>query len=667
MAKLKIKKIEIAAVLSDCDKMMRLIQRYGCVELSSVQNSDLVKSNNLDKINELEAKQRVVSEATVILSKRFKGKDGLLSSLKEKTALTDDEYNNRVKGTEEVFKACEKAVLLNKEIADNKASLIRCNSLVEAYKPWQELDIKLNYSGTKNVAAILGSVPKSMDREAILSYFAQKLPEIDCVDVEIASCESDLTCFCVFCSRNNAEAVELSLRQLGYSRLSEPPELTAKEKIAEIEATIKETQNRLESIDNELNEIAQSYDEISFLADYLSIEYDRAAAMDKLMYSQSIAFLEGYIPEAKCEKVQNEIEKKFCACVCISEPEEDEDVPVMLKNNGFAAPVENITNMYSVPGKKDIDPTPIMAFFYYVFFGMMLSDAGYGLIIALATGFVLLKFKMEEKMRNTVKMYFFCGLSTVFWGAMYGSWFGDLPNVVGDKFFGTDIFESTAIWLDPLEQLMELLVYCFIFGIIHLFTGVIVKAVNLAKHGKKLDAFCESVPVAVLIFGFCPIFFGLFTEIPQWLSTIGTPALIAGVLLVIATQGRESKSIVGKIGGGLYALYNLVSGYLGDVLSYARLLALGLSTGVIAQVVNMLCTLPSNNVLKAIMLVVVGAFGHIVNLAINIIGAYVHTNRLQYVEFFSKFYEGGGRAMQPLIVNTKKFKFKDIQDAISKN
>ncbi|MCD7774981.1 MAG: V-type ATP synthase subunit I, partial [Clostridiales bacterium] len=393
--------------------------------------------------------------------------------------------------------------------------------------------------------------------------------------------------------------------------------------------------------------------------DYCIIERDKNAAFQKLVKSERIFVLTGFIPEIRCEKLKRDIEDKYDAAVILSDPDEDDDVPVVLKNNGFAAPVETITEMYSLPGKNDIDPTPIMAFFYYFFFGMMLSDAGYGLIMSLALGFVLLKFKMEEHMRNTVKMYFFCGLSTLFWGAMYGSWFGDMPNVIGSNFFGTDKFANTAIWLSPLDELMTLLVYCFIFGLVHLFVGVGIKTYMLWKSGHKFDGLCEFIPTFVLILGFCPIFFGLFTDIPQWMSTIGTPILIAGVVLVVATAGRSSKSIVGKIGGGLYGLYNLVSGYLGDVLSYARLLALGLSTGVIAQVVNMLCVLPSNNVLKLIMIIVVGAVGHTMNLGINLIGAYVHTNRLQYVEFFSKFYDGGGRAMHPLKINTKYYKFKE--------
>lgn len=660
MAKLKMQKIEIAAAVSECEKIVRLLQRRGVIELTEPEElSYLARSDKTAEITALEKESQIVSSALSIL-KKYAGKSGgLLSSLEPKAVLSDDDFQQLVENRESLYEVAEKAVEQSKAITDAKVTAIRLKKQIDALRPWSGLDIPMNFRGTAKTSVFIGSFAGETDREALLSKLAQLLPDNDCVDVEIVSSGNMQTCAVVYCAKKDAPEVEQTIRSVGFVPISDPVSKTPKEAMADLESKITDCENQKAQAEETLRALGKKRDELEYLADYLTIEKDKNSALQKLVHSEKIFVLTGYIPEIRAEKIKNDIESKFCAAVELTEPGEDEDVPVLLKNNGFAAPVEPITAMYSLPGKSDIDPTPIMAFFYYLFFGMMLSDAGYGLIIALATGFALIKFKSEPKMRNTIKMYFYCGLSTVFWGAMYGSWFGDMPNIIGSNFFHTEKFASTAIWLDPLNQLMELLVYCFIFGLVHLFVGVGIKAVNLWRHGQKLEALCESIPTAVTIFGFCPIFFGLFTEVPAWLSAVGTPALIIGVILVIATAGRGSKSIVGKIGGGLYGLYNLVSGYLGDVLSYARLLALGLSTGVIAQVVNMLCTLPSSNVLKAIMLIVVGTIGHIANLGINLIGAYVHTNRLQYVEFFSKFYEGGGRAMEPFGINTKKFKFKE--------
>ena len=276
-------------------------------------------------------------------------------------------------------------------------------------------------------------------------------------------------------------------------------------------------------------------------------------------------------------------------------------------------------------------------------------------------------------------MYLFCGLSTVFWGAMYGSWFGDAPAVICREFLHKDFNPLPPLWTDAVKDTMNVLIMCFILGLAHLFWGVLMKGWTDIKNGHKLDAVFDTIPTFLTVIGIAPVFFGLFVQdsIPDDYSPLGTVLyntfmivhnslkgvstyiLIAGVALVILTAGRSSKSIGGKIGGGLYGVYNLFSGYLGDVLSYARLLALGMATGVIGQVMNMLGTMPKNPVIKAVAFVLVFCAGHAANLAINIIGAYVHTNRLQYVEFFSKFYEGGGRAFVPFAADTKYYRFKE--------
>lgn len=257
-----------------------------------------------------------------------------------------------------------------------------------------------------------------------------------------------------------------------------------------------------------------------------------------------------------------------------------------------------------------------------------------------------------------MNMFLGCGISTIFWGAMYGSWFGDIIQVVAREFFGKEI-GSLALWFEPVNDPLKLLLFSFLFGIVHLFVGLGVRFGMLWKDGKKLDAFCETVPVYLLVTGAAPLAAGIIITIPPWITGAAKYVALAGVAAVILTAGRGSKSIFGKLGGGLYGLYNVGSGYLGDILSYSRLLALGLSTGVIASVVNMLGTIPKNPVVKAVLLVFAFVAGHTVNIAINLIGTYVHTNRLQYVEFFSKFYEGGGRAFAPLTTNTKYFKFRE--------
>ena len=252
----------------------------------------------------------------------------------------------------------------------------------------------------------------------------------------------------------------------------------------------------------------------------------------------------------------------------------------------------------------------------------------------------------------------YCGISTIIWGALFGSWFGDIVQVVARDYFGTEI-KSIALWFQPLDDPMKLLLFSFGLGICHLFLGLGAHFYNLWRQGKKWDAICEVIPVYITVLGVAPVAAGILTTVPPVLSTIGGYMAIVGVVLIILTAGRTSKYFIARLFGGLYGLYNIATGYLSDILSYSRLLALGLATGSIASVINLIGTMPENMVVKTIMLVVVFIVGHIANMAINLLGAYVHTDRLQFVELFSKFYEGGGRPFSPLTVNTKYVKFKE--------
>lgn len=266
-----------------------------------------------------------------------------------------------------------------------------------------------------------------------------------------------------------------------------------------------------------------------------------------------------------------------------------------------------------------------------------------------------LKLKVSGSMKKTADFALYCGISTMIWGALFGGWFGDLIPTVCTTFLGMEKGPDLALWLSPVDNSMELLLYSFLFGIIHLFAGLAVRFYMLCKKHDVIGAFCDVIPVYVFISGFAVIGKDLIVPVSPSVKSLGMKLLAAGAVLIILTSGRSAKNILGKLGGGLYGLYNTTTGYLGDILSYSRLLALNLVTGIIANVVNLLASMFGNPIL----FVVIFLIGHAVNLAINLIGTYVHTNRLQYVEFFSKFYEGGGRVFTPFRINSKYHKFKE--------
>jgi len=377
------------------------------------------------------------------------------------------------------------------------------------------------------------------------------------------------------------------------------------------------------------------------------VERDKEKVKEKLLNTKRTFTLEGWVPESCQEAAAKTLEKHGC-CYAFRDPKEDENVPVLTENSGLVDPFEAITEMYSLPDYRGVDPTKYFAFFYAMFFGIMLSDAGYGIVIAIACFVVLHRYALEGMTYRMIKMFFYCGLSTVFCGALFGGWFGDFFQVAARVMFGKEI-TIPALWFNPIEDPTKLLIWSLIFGVIHLFLGMGIKASMLIKRGQWKDAVFDIFSWYMVIGGAAMWLAG--SSISQALVKPGMYIAVLGAAILLLTGGRNNKGI-GKITGGLSSLYNITS-YISDILSYSRLLALGLATGVIANVVNTMGSLKGSGLAGTIILLIVFAFGHTFNLAINALGAFVHSSRLQYIEFFGKFYEDGGYEFDPLRKNTK--------------
>lgn len=666
MAKLKIMSLELVAAKSRKEDIVDYLQRAGVVEISVPEETDgLTFSEFSAQSGENERNLALIENAQNVLKKYVPRKKPLTAMLEPRKDMTASGYVEKRTELDDTIRRARELLEADKLIADKKADNIRLGAQADSLIPWKKADFPVRPGFTGKTAFVPGSVRKQTTREDILSYVASRMPDNDGIEIDVISSDENSTYFVFWCVKDDVEEFEQILRDFGFVRAPDCGDKTPAELIAEIGGRIASNDKEADEAREKLAQTGDMYEKLEFAADAMRISKDKLAALAKLPETQRVFYLKGYIPKRASEKTSKALEERYDAAVEISEPGEDEDVPVLLTNNAFSAPLENITGMYSMPSKNDIDPTGAMAFFYYFFFGMMFSDAGYGALMVLACGGVLLlKRDLETKMKNTLRMYLYCGISTVFWGAIYGSWFGDAPAVICREFLGIDNYAGFFSGIiDPSKELMRVMIICFIFGLVHLFTGVALKGVTDIRNGKKFDAFCDTVPTYLTILGIAPVFFKLFTEVPAIFSRIGTPLMIVGLVLVVLTGGRDAKTIGGKIGGGLYEVYNLVGGYLGDVLSYARLLALGLATGIIAQVMNMLGSMFGSGIVKTIIFIVVFIVGHVANFAINVIGTYVHTNRLQYVEFFGKFYEGGGRAFVPLEANTKYYKFADETSA----
>ncbi|MCQ2475737.1 MAG: V-type ATP synthase subunit I [Clostridia bacterium] len=662
MAKLKMKYLEIIVPVDESKRIFDYLQHRSVIELKKHDETEGLYALNSGRTPaQLEKFCDVANDALGILNKYVPESKGLISSFfSEPEELTEKEFNERAEKADSVLALCYEICELERKAAESLTAAAKHNALRDGLEPWLNLDLPLNFRGTDSSSVFIGTLPSDFSEEALKTALAEKL-EDGIPAVEVISHSKERSCIFAACHSSEKDNVFGALRELGFAYAAESESGIPAEKSREFEAATLSCKAEADESRNKIISLAERREDIRFACDYFAMRKEKYESLNLISSTQNVILIEGYVIENKVDNLVKNLEKNFNAAVTVSSTEDDEDAPTAFENKPFAAAVESITAMYSMPGKNDVDPNPVMSIFYYLLFGIMLSDAGYGLLMALGCGFAKFKLKPKGKMKKTVDMYFWCGLATIFWGALFGSWFGDLPNVIATRFLGREPL-SVALWFEPVQDPMKLLLFSFLFGIIHLFAGVGISFYQMWKQGSKLGAVCDCIPVYMLIIGICPLAVGIMkpdAAIPPIVKTIGTYLLAAGAILIVLTAGRSSKNIIGKLGLGLYGLYNAASGWLGDILSYSRLLALGLCTGVIATVINTLGTIPENPTVRLILFIPVFIFGHIVNMAINLIGTYVHTNRLQYVEFFGKFYEGGGRSFTPLAANTKFFKFKE--------
>lgn len=652
MAKSKLLYFEILAHLNESKKLLDFLQKLGVTEIEDAAHEELIKYKTDETVNEYLRKSRICEKAFRILERYCEINKSLIQKFTDYREIEYSEYKLISDKNEEIFEVCESLIEAESKILQLKKEISREKSNIDYYSSWKSLDIPLGSKRTMSTSIFVGSFKRQLTKERIFSLIEERDSELTDVEIEIVHTEKMLTNSVLMCHNNHGDKLQSILSEIGFYCPQKLPMMTPQKALEECEKNISALKDKIEDTENEINHFKDRYESVRFLYDYYTAQAEKYKAVENTGVTESTVYICGYVPEKYADEVKFEVERQFAAHIELSKPDyENSDVPVLIENRSFAAGVESITNMYSPPSNKDVDPNPVMSFFYYAFFGLMLSDAGYGLLMVIAMLFAKYKLKVRGSMKKTADMYLYCGISTVFWGTLFGGWFGDLIPTVMKNFMGIENPPSLALWLEPMNDTMNLLMYSMLFGIVHLFAGLAIRFFMLIKEKNYLGAVFDVIPVVIFVIGFAIAGAAFIFTVPERIKPYGTILLAVGAILIVLTAGRSSKNILGKLGGGLYALYNTASGYLGDILSYSRLLALCLVTGVIANVVNLLAAMPGNIVIFVIIFIV----GHTINIAINLIGTYVHTNRLQYVEFFSKFYEGSGRAFTPFKINSKFF------------
>lgn len=524
------------------------------------------------------------------------------------------------------------------------------NADLLAIEPWKDYDIPLDVTKTRCLDIDLGIMPAAVEIDELRKEM-DAITDLYMFD-EIHR-DKDFVYYTLVTMKEYTAELQDLIRQRGYTSVSfqglhgKVPEIEQ-----ELKADIEKCDEAIENLRAQITELYPKKHRIECLHDDLMVVRDEERIKNRLQNTERTFRFEGWVPEPAEDAVATCLDRNECWYKMTEPEEEDPTPPVLLNNSQLTRPHEAIVEMYSLPEYHSYDPTNWVSLFYTIFFGMMLSDAGYGIVLTIVCGIVLHKFNLEGTVRKMWKTFFYGGISSIFWGALFGSWFGNLVDAFSGTFLGIKA-TLPAIWFNPIDDPTRLLIFSLAIGVVHLFIGMGINAGMLIKDGKWVDAVCDVFSWYAVITG--GILWGvgaMVSSTPAAVGSIGKWVFIVGILMLLFTGGRKNKGIFGKIGGGLKSVYD-ITGYLSDILSYARLLALGMATSVIAQVMNTIGALPGRSVVGLIIFIVVFLLGHTLNMIINLLGAFVHSSRLQYLEFFGKFYVDGGDAFVPFRRDTK--------------
>lgn len=626
MALVEMKKVTLLAMNQDKARLMSKMQQLGCVQVTPHAEREDRHAQSEREQGKLEEFIKQIDRLDLTikrLSPYDKHKRGMLDP---RRVASQEQVQSVLANKGEVMAVVERVEDIERTRGDLRAQEARARAQIDQLAPWESLPVPLDKLGkTKTAQLFLVSLPQKN-----LQALEQGMDELGSAQMEEVSRASEQVHLLMAAHQSAHQALDQLLKDAEAVRVSFP-DLTgmASLQLDLLNAKLKRIDEVRAQLQREVEKLADNLPELRLLRDVLSLERDQLLSGQQVASTQSAFMITGWIPDYRCEELEKALKK--CAPLTeveFSEPSEDEKPPTMLRNKKLVTPFESIVKMFDYPDPHGIDPTLIMLPFWLCFFGMMVSDAGYGIILGLLCGYAFYRLKGQ----GIGRMAFIIalgGLATVFWGAMYGGWFS--------------ISGIEPILFAPMEEPLYVLIMCLAIGVVQLVVGLGVAAYMNFKRGKPLDALYDQASWLLLLLGLGCLMIN---------QTLGMVLAGAGVLLILLFAGRAKKNPISRIVSGLGSLYGITS-YLSDILSYARLFGMGLATGVIGMVVNTLALMLWGSPVGKIFTIVILIFGHTLNLLINTLGAYVHSCRLQYIEFFGKFYEGGGTDFKPLQSNTR--------------
>lgn len=645
MAIVNMKKFKLFIFDGDRAKLIDKFQKFNYVHIdesrfdADFSEDDFTRPRSSEDLIEIDDKIKR-SKEDIDLLLQFKDKENPLKAMKEGVEdISLEELAARALAFP--FEKIDGEIKALVEAKDkNNSKIQNIDSKIGELKPWEDLSSSLD--GLNNMGSVniyTGTVSSNHAGEFESEFIKNDLAYLDRV-----SKDKNFYYYLMIVENSVDENIKSLFSSYGFTPINIKADGKVKDKIESYERDKEFLYEKNKNIEEDLKTYLKYLEDFKFSYEFYRNEKIKIMSERKFLKTTELDLIEGYVPSDRLSDFENEV-KKVCGENYYLNAEDanrdSEKVPILLKNNSFVSPFELMTEMYSMPRYNEIDPTPFFAPFYFIFAGIMVGDFGYGLLVFLGTLFALKKFKLTEKKRRFIKFFNYLSISTIIFGLVFGSFFGG-------------IIELPAL-IDPAEDSTLLVILSLILGGIHIFFALGIKAYMNIRDGKPKDALYDVGFWYMAVLGAIGFILSKFLPQVAAFGKVFLVVMVLGMIGIVATGGREEKSTGAKIGWGIYSLYG-ISSYLGDFVSYLRLMALVLSGSFLGLAINMIAgMLFESNILGKLFAIVIFVVFQLFNAFLSYLSAYVHTARLTYVEMFNKFYEGGGIPFKKMIENSDYF------------
>jgi len=663
MAVADVQKVNIIAHKKDRQKVVSFLHDVGLLEVSNWHGpvAKIETPAVEEEVSKLEYKASEVQFAINFLDEyKLKEKLGLVEKLTGSQISITASKVKKLEGKVDVAAAVKKCTSLEEAINKKQTSLDRSAEEKELLTKWIDLNIKIDEAQeTKITKAVFGVV----DSEQYLKFIRELEKNIVQVDIRKVTNDEQKNYLLIIFNKQLEKEIDKLFFKYGLEKVELPSaNKTPRELLTDIAQQKKAIRQEIKDLKSEATQLAKQYlKNLKILFDYFTWGINKKSVQRDFKETKSAFVIVGWTRKDNVAVIRKGLAKLTANFEVVEvKPEEGEPAPVIIRNSSFMKPFEAVTGIYGLPKSSEVDPTPFLSIFFIIFFGLCLTDAGYGLVLMILTYLAIKVLKIPKEKQRLIRLLMYGGFVTFIIGALTGGWFGivldDLPSSLG---FIAVALNAVKI-LDPIESPIIMLILSFALGYVHILTGITIDLWWKIKNKRLMDGLLDSG--TWLYFLLSIGFYGAtaFGILPIGLKQLGFYLFLVGLAVVVLTQGRKQKNPIMKLLAGVGSLYGLV-GYMSDILSYSRLLALGLATGVIAMVINLIAVMFKDMipVVGWVFMVLIIIGGHIFNITINVLGAYIHSGRLQFVEFFPKFFQGGGKIFKPFKRESKYTELKN--------